>query len=300
MHSKFLRYLDAVARHGSIRKAGAVLNVSSTTVNRKLLDVERNLGVRLFDRTSEGVVLTPAGSIVVEHCRRTLYDFERLRESVDDIRAARSEHITIMSLDSASLGLLPDVLSNFSSVYPRVTYSVTTSQPEDIVKSVAEGRADIGFSFTNKDHPDIRVMMEKAAPIGVVLRSDHPLAERTKLVVGNLKDYMLVRPVDARGRRSLFDAAVDGVAENMPTRLFTDSLPAAKKMIEDGQAMGLYTKLGFREEISAGTLRFIPLENDLLESLKVGIMISSRSGLSPVKHALATQIGKTIATLQLD
>ena len=98
IHSKFLGYFDAVARQGSIRKAAAVLNVCSTTVTRKLKDVERDLGVRLLDRTPDGVVLTAAGSIVVEHCRKTLYDFEQLRAVVDDIRSARSGHIQLIAV----------------------------------------------------------------------------------------------------------------------------------------------------------------------------------------------------------
>ncbi len=51
MHSNFLRYFDEVARQGSIRKASAVLNVSSTTVNRKIISTENEMGVRLFERT---------------------------------------------------------------------------------------------------------------------------------------------------------------------------------------------------------------------------------------------------------
>ncbi len=299
-HSKFLRYFDAVAHYGSIRKAAAVLNVSSTTVSRKLLDVEQEMGVRLFDRTSNGAVLTFAGSMVVEHCRKTLYDFERLRELVDDIRAARNDHIELMVLDSAALGFLPEVLGDFSTEYPAVTYSVTTSQPEEILESVANGIADIGFSFTNDSRPDVRIMVEKAAPIGAVMRSDHPLAERTRIMIDDLENYMLVCSIEARSHHSLLDEAVSGVTASLTARMFTNSLPVAKKMIEKGQVVGLYTQLGFRDEISTGTLRFAPLENDFLTSLKVGIITSAKRSLSPVKHLLATQIGKAIARMQLD
>ncbi|MCY4259728.1 MAG: LysR family transcriptional regulator [Rhodobacteraceae bacterium] len=300
IHSRFLGYVDAVARHGSIRKAAVILNVSSTTINRKILDVERMMGVRLFDRIPDGVALTSAGSFVVEHCRKTLHDFERVQEIVDDIRAARNEHIVVMALDSAALGLLPDVLDRFSNEYPGVSYSLTTGSPEDITGSVADGSVDIGFSFTNEDHPDTRVIMEKSAPIGVVMRSDHPLAERRKVPIDDLKDYMLVRPIDARGQHSLFDAAISGVADSLPTRMFTDSLPVAKKMIANGQVIGLYTKLGFREDISAGLMRFVQIDNDFLKSLKVGILISARYTLSPVKHMFAGAISKAIAAIPLD
>ena len=300
IHSKFLGYFDAVARQGSIRKAAAVLNVCSTTVTRKLKDVERDLGVKLLDRTPDGVVLTPAGSFVVEHCRKTLYDFEQLRAVVDDIRSARSGHIQLMIIDSAALELVPGVLREFSADYPGVTYSVTTGEPDEIVDAVAEGAVNIGLSFSNGNHPGIRFMFEQAAPLGAVMRSDHPLAERNELMIDDLENYLLVRTMDGRGHRSLLDEAIAGATASLSTKLFTDSLPVAKKAIESGPVIGLYTKLGFRDEIEAGVLRYLPIANEFLKSLNVGILISAKRSLSPFEHVLATQIGKALTRVRLD
>ena len=67
MHDKLLIYLDEVARQGSIRKAAAVLNVASSSVNRKIISAEQDLGTRLFERIASGVELTDAGAILLEH-----------------------------------------------------------------------------------------------------------------------------------------------------------------------------------------------------------------------------------------
>ena len=85
---------------------------------------------------------------------------------MDDIRSARSGHIQLMVIDSAALELVPDVLGEFSNDNPGVTYSVTTGRPDEIVEAVADGTVDIGLSFSNESHPNIRSVFEKAAPIG--------------------------------------------------------------------------------------------------------------------------------------
>lgn len=300
IHSKFLGYFDAVARQGSIRKAAAVLNVNSTTVTRKLRDVERDLGVKLVNRTPDGVVLTAAGSVVVEHCRKTLYDYEQLRAVVDDIHSARSAHIRLMVIDSAALGLVPGVLNGFSADYPNVTYSVTTGQPDEIVEAAAEGTIDIGLSFSDESHPSVRSIFEKAAPIGALMRSDHPLAGRTEITIADLENYLLVRSIDGRGHYSLLDKAIAGTTMSLTTMVFTDYLPIAKKAIESSQAIGLYTKLGFRDEIDAGALRYLPVANNYLKSLKIGILISAKRSLSSIEHMLASEIGKALNRVQLD
>lgn len=300
IHSKFLRYFDEVARQGSIRKAAALLNVSSTTINRKLISVEDDLGVRLFDRTSDGVTLTTAGSAVVEHCRKTIYDFERLQELVGDIRDLRSEHIEIMAVDSAAFGLFPVALARFSENYPGVTYSVTTALPDETMDAVGSGAVDLAFTFTNELHPDVRVLGEKAAPIGAIMRPDHPLAERTILSIEDLMDYPLIRSIDARGQRSIVDETIEGATANLNAHLFTNSLPLAKDMILGGQGIGLYTKMGFRAEVMTDRLKFVPLDNEFLNRLKVGILISAKRSLTPIKHLLATDLSKMLKSIQLD
>ena len=65
MHDKLLTYLDEVARQGSIRKAAVVLNVASSSVNRRIINIENSLGVRLFDRHADGVELTDSGTILL-------------------------------------------------------------------------------------------------------------------------------------------------------------------------------------------------------------------------------------------
>ena len=245
-------------------------------------------------------MLTPAGSVVVEHCRKTLFDFEKLQELVGDIRDKRREHIEIMVVDSAVFGLIQDVLATFSVEYPGVTYSITTALPDEIMLALSEGEVDVGFTFSNEPRPDIRVVGEKSAPIGAIMLPDHPLAERTSLEFRDLADCNLIRSIDARGQKSLVDETIAGATAHLTTFMFTNSLPVAKDLIMGGQGVGLYTKLGFRSDVMSGKLCFVPLRNEYLEGLKIGILISSRRTLTPMKHLLATEFRKALRLMRLD
>jgi DNA-binding transcriptional LysR family regulator len=72
MHAVILRYLDQVARVGSIRRAAEKLNVASSAVNRQILKLEAEIGVPIFERRGNGVRLTPAGEQLMRHTRNTL------------------------------------------------------------------------------------------------------------------------------------------------------------------------------------------------------------------------------------
>lgn len=300
IHSIFLKYFNEVARQKSIRKAALVLNVSSTSVNRKLLSIEDKLGVSLFDRTPEGVELTAVGEILLEHCRKTLHDYERTMVLIDDVRDLRTGHINIYTIDSIAVGRLPQAMNQFSASFPDISLSVTTAQPEEVVEAVAAGEADIGVAFTFDGHPDVRVLSEKSAPFGVILPPDHPLAGRAGVSIEDIQGYKLVRTIDARGRNSIIDHAMASLAANLSTHIFTNTLFLAKEMILANQGIGLYTKIGFYDEVEQGALKFVPLVQEMLNNSRIGVMVSAAAAIDPVKRLMCEAIGREMQKLRLD
>lgn len=300
MHTSFLKYFDEVARQRSIRKAAAILNISSTTVNRKIIGVERSLGVQLFERTPEGVELTEIGNILLEHCRKTLHDFDRAKVMMDDLRDLRTGHINLQTLDSVAYGVLPEAIEKFRLTFPDISLSVTTAMPDEIMAAVANGSADVGISFLLDLHPNVRVVSEKPAPFGIIARPDHPLAHRNSVSLEDLKDFRLIRTVDARGQNSIIDQRVSNLAAPLSTHVFTNTLYIAKRMILDNQGIGIYTKIGFYNEVESGDLAFVPLIAEGLSNIRVGLLVSASQGIDGAKHALCGVVNRALRNMKLD
>ena len=300
MHSIFLKYFDEIAKQKSIRKAALLLNVSSTSVNRKILSVEERLGVSLFDRTPEGVELTSVGAILLEHCRKVLHDYERTRIMIADMRDMRTGHINIHTIDSIAVGCLPRAMTEFGNIYPDISISVTSAQPEDVVQQVAEGVAEIGIAFSFSEHPDIRAMSEKSAPFGVLVRPGHPLAGRASVTVDDISHYRLIRTIDARGGRSIIDQAIATVVTPLSTHIFTNTLFLAKEMILANRGIGIYTKIGFYDEVERGDLEFVPLIHETLANIRVGIFVSANSPVDTAKRLMCDILAKEMSRMRLD
>lgn len=300
MHSSFLSYLDQVARQGSIRKAASVLNVSSTSVNRKILSIENSLGIKLFDRSPEGVELTAAGKIVLEHCRKTLYDFDHVKTIIDDIRDRRTGHLSIRTIDSFTFSVLPRILEKFSTDYPGITLSIATAEPDEISAAVVAGEVDIGINFTKDLHPGVRIILEKSAPFGIIMRPDHPLAEKSIVEVSDLAGYPLVRTIDARGRNSILDQEMKSATNQLSTRIYTNALAVAKQSIINNRVLGIYTKIGFLEEILEKKLVFVPISLSSLSNYKIGCIISASSNMNPIRRLFTTAADSVLKTLKFD
>lgn len=297
MHNSFLRYFDEVARQGSIRKAAAILNVASTSITRNIINVEERLGTKLLHRSPEGIELTPAGKVVLEHCRTTLYDFEKIRTEIDDLRDHRVGHLTIQTLDSVTFSVLPKILDRFIDEFPGISLSVSAEKPEEIIESVLDGRADMGITFTRDLRPELRVLTEKAAPFGIIVASDHPLAERISVDVDDLRGYRLVRTIDARGHNSILDQEIEVMTGPLSTHVFTNALTVAKGAIASGKLVGIYTKIGFLEEIAAGKLKYVPLAVESLSQYRIGVIASALAGLDPIKTQFLSAVDRTFRTM---
>lgn len=277
-----------------------MLNLSSSSLNRKIINIENELGIRLFDRHADGVTITEVGAVVLEHCRNTLFDYQRIIHLVDDVRDMRSGHISIATLDSIALSVLPEVIETFKTSYPEISYTIQTEEPHNVMLAVAEGKADVGVSFSNDLHPDVRCQAEKSTPIGAIVAHDHPLAERDLLEISDLVPYPLIRSYDSQSHRSFVNEAVTSLGVQLSTQMSTNSLPLAKAFILKGSGIGIYSKIGFIDEIEDGRLRYVVLNSPLLRQLRIGVLISARTGLLPVQHLLVRALSKSLRSLRLD
>lgn len=300
MHDKFLFYFNEVAHQGSIRKAAAHLNVSSSSVNRKILSIEENLGVRLFERHADGVELTSAGRVVLEHCRQTIFDYRQTLSKIEDIRELRAGHVTLITLDSVAESILPEVLDKFIEEHPQITFTIRMSNLIEVTESLTDGRADIGISFTRDLPPGLRVHSEKSTPIGAIMRPDHPLAGRDALSIADLVPYQLVRSYDGPDEHSIWDEASEETGVTPLTQTFTSSFTFAREMILRNHGIGTYTKIGYLREIERGDLVYIPIQAKVFSSLRIGVITSARSGSSPAVSLLCRSLSRSLRTLRLD
>jgi DNA-binding transcriptional LysR family regulator len=292
--------LDEVARQGSIRKAAAVLNVASSSVNRKIISAEQDLGTRLFERIASGVELTDAGAILLEHFRKTIFDYQKTLTQIEDISELRSGHINLITLDSVADRVLPEVLKQFSQNHPGITYTIQTAQPDEVMMSVADGVVNIGISFCNQLLPGVRIHSEKATPIGAILRTDHPMAERDALNLKDLAAFQIVRSLDNRGQHDLIKEAISNAHCELPLQLITNSLPLARNLVLNNQGVGLYSKIGFLEEVEQGLLQYITILSPALKNRKMGILTSSRSHPNPATNLMCRALSKALKAMKLD
>ncbi|KPL54136.1 LysR family transcriptional regulator [Prosthecomicrobium hirschii] len=297
LHAAALYYFREVTRVGSVRKAAAALNVAASALNRQILNLEADLGTPLFDRLPSGMRLTVAGELLLRHVTDTLHDFDRVRGAIDDLKAARSGHIGIAAVDSLLVDFLPRAIDRFRVDFPAVTYSVLAVQPPEVTAMVSSGEIDIGFTFVGHLPASLRYLTEVSAPIGVVMRADHPLASRLSVDFEEVTRYPILTQSGPLPRGADVDAAFATFKSQLKPKIQSNSIQMLKLAITLNMGLAFFTRLGFLHEIEQGDIAWRPLNSPAINTLKLGLVVPSQRDLSPPASQLARRLAEDLNKL---
>lgn len=297
MHAAVLRYFDEVARHGSIRKAAAVLNVASSAVNRQVLKLEQELGAELFVRRRDGVALTPTGEVVLGHVRDTLGAFRRIRDDIEGLRGVITGHVRIAALDSLLVQFVPDIIASLAERHPHLSFGVTAFGPVDVTEDLRSGHTDIAISFVDRRHRDIEVVAERRTPLGAIVARSHPLSSRKRVSLRDCADYPAILVQDRMPLTPTLESEFAARRTVIRGRVISNSLEAMRAMLLAGLGVGFFTSLGFAREIARGDLVHVPLTEPRLRKISIGVMVMRHRAPSPAVELVLNEIRRSWSAL---
>jgi DNA-binding transcriptional LysR family regulator len=290
MHAAILKYLEEVARHGSIRKAAEALNIASSAVNRQVLRVEAEIGAPLFDRRRNGVRLTAAGEILLRHVAETQAGFQRARAEMANLDGAVRGEVRIVSLESLLVRFLPTVVEEMAALYPHITFTVLNVDPSDIGEELSSERNDFGVLFVDKRHQGFDIAAEFRTAVGALMRPDHPLAKRRRLTLTDCARYPVVMLHDRWLLDAIMATEFAQSGARLSPRVVSNSIEFMRQIIKSGLGIGFFTPIGFLEEIRRGDLVHVPLAEKRLADSRIGILVPRRRELTAAARVTADHI----------
>ena len=177
-HLRIMRYVDEVARAGSIRKAADHLNVTASAVNRRIMDLEEELGTQLFERRPRGVRLTAAGEVFVSYLREQDGDVERMKSQIEDLKGMRRGTVRIACSQALALDFLPREIGEFRKRHSLVSFDVKVLDHEQAMSALATYEVDLVLVFRPPFLANFQSLMTLEQRMVAVMAAGHPLASR--------------------------------------------------------------------------------------------------------------------------
>lgn len=209
MELRQLEYFACIARTSSYRRAAADLGMNESTLSIQVKQLERELGVSLFERTGRGINLTESGRMLLERAGRILAEVAAARRELRETRDSASGRLAFGSTSSA-----PDLfamLAAFVRAHPAVDLEFSQRHSPLLVHALTLGELDIAFVLlhepTQRLPSDICVERLLIRRFGLLVRADHRLAQRRSISIRELEvERLILQPAGSAPRAALDSA----------------------------------------------------------------------------------------------
>lgn len=272
MSDRRIKVFHAVAKHLSFTKAAEVLFMSQPAVTFQIRQLEEQLDARLFDRTSRGIALTPAGAVAFEYAERMLAMSTELKTRLKEMSGRIGGQLLIGASTAYADFLMPQVLAEFKSRYPAVVPRLIVANSETVQARLVDRTLSMGFIEGESEQPVLQTEPCCYAELYLVCAPSHALA-REKLVTAEL---LARHPYVSREAGSGTRYAVDrylqdcGFSPGVLQVVIEASCPdAVKALVTAGVGFSIMSWSSVRREVKLGELCRIPLSPELLRPLSV-------------------------------
>lgn len=254
---RIFTYVDAVARHGSIRKAASTLHIVSSALNRRILDLEEELGAALFERLPRGVRPTAAGELYLAYIRRSIRDLEHVGAQIDGLKRLLRGRVRLAVAESVTGYMLPTAIAQFQALHPDVAFHVWIDGPKGLTDALATDAADLILTHDPADRPEVSVIASAHQPLCALVAQAHPLAGRSSVRLRDCVAYPIALPDGTLAARGLIDKALIRASFKLEPSLVSNSVELTKTFAKQSQAVCFQFRIAGKPDPSG--LRAIPL-----------------------------------------
>jgi LysR family hydrogen peroxide-inducible transcriptional activator len=191
-----LRYAVAIAETGNFTRAAERCHVTQPSLSQQILNLEGEVGHKLFHRLGRKAVLTEAGITFIERARRILFEVENAAKELSD-HPSMDRRITVGALPTIMPYLLMPLIARCRTEHPNLLIHAREDFRPDLVRGVVEGELDLAVvTLPVKDH---RVSIESllTEPLLLVVGKGHPFASRAEININDIAEETFVTTADS-------------------------------------------------------------------------------------------------------
>ena len=247
----------AVARTGSVSRAGDELAMSQSAVSGSLADLERQFDVRLFDRLGKRLQLSDVGRALRSRAE-AIFDQARELESAlakqtDDARLRVGATLTIGNY------VVVPLMARYMREGHGALIRLDIANTETITRRVANLELDVGLIEGELAHPELVITPFRDDELVVFAAPTHPLAKKRRVSDADLRSADWIVREHGSGTRQAFDRAMTGILPELHLALELPHTEVIKRAVEAGLGVGCVSRLALADAFHARTLKPCPV-----------------------------------------
>ena len=243
-----------IAQNRSVSKAAKLNGISQSAASQAIQELERELDIFLFDRSTRPLTVTPAGRLYLEYCRDVLRRHEELEISLTSLKKEAHGTVRLAAIYSVGLSEMSDIEASFGERFPDAQLFVEYLRPERVWEAVIEDRADLGLMSYAESSREVVALPWREEEMVVAIGPDHALAHRKSVSASALAGEPFIGfdadlPIQSQIERYLRDHKV-----TVELTLHFDNIEMIKQAVAHGAGISLMPFRVMREDLRQGRL----------------------------------------------
>jgi LysR family nitrogen assimilation transcriptional regulator len=240
MDLKQLEYFRHVAELGSFTRAASFLSVVQPALSRQVRQLEVELGQNLFDRNGRGVVLTDAGTRLLEHTRGILMQVGRARQELEDQRDGDSGHVVLGLPPSLGRSVTVPLVKAFGRLLPNASLATVEGLSAYMLEWLNIGRVDCALVYNAPASPSVDLQPLLDDQLFLIAPLSKPARKaRKSITLTELADHPLIIPSRPHSIRMSVENALAGVGRKIKVAHEIECIPAVIDLVRQGHGFGV-------------------------------------------------------------
>ncbi len=259
MDMRSLKTFLYVAELSSFTHAAEILGYSQSTVSFQIKQLEKELGVHLFERVNHTVILTEKGREVLQYAQQVAHLTRELEETLRTEKSV-SGHVRIAMADSLCPVMLGEEFVAFRQAYPDITLKITTAETKEMFRMLNRNEADLVFTLDNHIyHREYIIVQEKKIGTHFVASSRSPLAQKPALFVTELIGQPFLLTEKGLSYRRLMDEDLAERSLEVKPVLEIGNVEQICNLVAQGVGISFLPDYATEEGVRDGSLVYLPV-----------------------------------------
>lgn len=255
-----LRLIRDVAHCQSISKAARLSDMSQSAVSQAVREVEREISVQLFDRSTRPLTLTAAGKLYVDYCRDVLRRHEEFETHLKRLKMETDGRVRLAAIYSIALSEMSEIESRFARSFPEGHLDISYLRPERVWAAVENDQADLGIVSYAESSREVIALPWRDEEMVVAAAPNHPLAKLTSVCAEDMTAAAFVGFDDDLPIQNQIDRYFRDHRVTVDTTLRFDNLVMIKQAVAHGAGISIMPKRVMRDDLVANRLVALHLD----------------------------------------
>ena len=289
-----VRLLVALDEHRNMHRAAASIATTQPAATRLLGDLEKLLGMRLFERSARGLTPNAYGESIVRHARIILSALDHSRDELNALLQGTAGKIVIGTLLVTAPVLVPRAVARFKKRHPRHTLLIREGTTPGLAAALQRGEVDLVVGRASSElGAGFTFEAFYAEPMRVVARKGHPLAGRRTLALARLAGWPWIVPTPETAYRKRLEAAFRKEGVEPPVSIVESiSILTNTMLVQETDMLGVLPRDVAEHYARSGAIRVLPVKLPP-PSGPVGVITVSGRPLPPAAIDLLQALRET-------